>query len=1231
MRKITTFQFVGLILALFFCLSNMTLQAQTPGTPGVCPNAVVLIDFEDGDISGWTHQGFGRGERTAISLARAADGDPVRFGNYAIRLHADLTAGQVAQTLVCLFNPPADAFVIPASPLHGADRRIGMWIYMCPEIRGMFWFRMQLASPPGAAPSNDVRHHEFGNEITYLESQNNPRWENWVYWEFRLPASTANRALGPFGRVSASHGFFRLVQEDSGNLGRGDGSLRRLSSGTMIIDNIRLVTGLEDLTPPTLLNVTGNGVTLNEAVFNTRSVKIETSFFDTAPEGREVSGMNFDQVRFIVNGVPFSRGSEGFTITETDANSGSATLNLTLANGAHTIVTHIEDRFGHIVTRTSHFTVVDEGSTVTTLAYAENAFVGNVFDMYINTSISQDIRSIEAVMTITNGTVAATGGVTFAPHVKGSYTFNPDNGRLTIQLENDITAPHRERLATIHVQVPELADPELRIRVDPVTASAVFADNTSSTFALFTPFTKDTEQQINLEVLRRVIGSYGEVKVTDLDGNPIQGATVRVLNLAQTAVLETAITNAYGIATGMAFAATSQTISFIAEKDGKFSHTRIFRTLPALLTAEPTNIMSGTNIDPNTMKTITWMQNPILTEGKSLMRLARKVDGEEAFEIIEGINRLNQYEAVGSPGVTFASKVILTGLEPRTTYIYQVGDGVNWSPTRQFTTTWDTDQFFFSAFGDLQASVPEHMDRWLAAAATIEAEIEAGKNHFFQLNVGDIVDTDDSWRFFELYSMLYNQRHTFANLDRIFVFANHEYQGYAGNIKFSSGVPGRPPTTIHFNERLLGTGTYAVEVGNAIILAFDWEHKPDGGTFTQTMQEIARWADYVLENTDAVWRFVTLHYPIFAGGPSSPGSQAIFQPIFEKHGVHIVFCGHGHTHRREQVRNGAVVPFRSGENARTMNPRLEDGVLHWQLGGMKETNANGRWFHIEIDGTVMTATVRDHLNNIVANEGFVWDIATGEKFEVKFNTVGGGTLAAEVGGEAISSGDEIAMHRMINFTATPAAGYRVATWKLDGEVVSEKALSFTLRNLRADAEVTVEFEAIPPPTVIIKFNTICNNQHGTLIADVDGEQINSGDEVELGINIAFIATPNPGQQVKEWRVNDEVVSNHRANFLVRSEVSIDKVVTVEFESTVGIDDILFANLQVHPNPFTHQVMVSGAANSTLEVVNVLGAVVYTHTITSDRETIELNQLSSGVYFFRVTKEGQSKTLQVIRR
>jgi hypothetical protein len=56
-------------------------------------------------------------------------------------------------------------------------------------------------------------------------------------------------------------------------------------------------------------------------------------------------------------------------------------------------------------------------------------------------------------------------------------------------------------------------------------------------------------------------------------------------------------------------------------------------------------------------------------------------------------------------------------------------------------------------------------------------------------------------------------------------------------------------------------------------------------------------------------------------------------------------------------------------NRRTFEPVI-GGTIHFQIGGMKETNRNGRWVHCEVDGRKMTVTVRDPNNDIVPEEGF---------------------------------------------------------------------------------------------------------------------------------------------------------------------------------------------------------------------------------------------------------------------
>ncbi len=81
------------------------------------------------------------------------------------------------------------------------------------------------------------------------------------------------------------------------------------------------------------------------------------------------------------------------------------------------------------------------------------------------------------------------------------------------------------------------------------------------------------------------------------------------------------------------------------------------------------------------------------------------------------------------------------------------------------------------------------------------------------------------------------------------------------------------------------------------------------------------------------------------------------------------------------------------------------------------------------------------------------------------------------------------------------------------------------------------------PNYEVTFSVIGAN--GTLTAEVDGITINSGDYVEQGKNVIFIATPNSGYQVKEWRNNGNIVSGHTAN--VYTIISLNQTVTVNVE------------------------------------------------------------------------------------
>ncbi len=1015
-----------LLLVLLLLGSGMRANAQPTSGPGIDPNALLLMDFENGNVSGWTKNTINRGEKVSVELMDAENGDPVRFGRYAVKLNWDLTAAETNTTLSCLYSPPGNAFVIPAGP---NPRKIGMWIYASPECQGNIWFRFQLFSPPGSTPGAGATVVSvFGNEISYTY------WTGWKYHEFDFPAGGANKALGPPSTTTPSYGMFRLLQAGSGTNGK------QLTKGYFIIDNIRVTTTAEDTTKPTISSLTGNTTSLDGATFATGKVNFSANFSDGN------SGINSESASFTVNGVLYKTGSKGFTADAT-----TATLTgLTLRNGTHTVVSHVEDKFGNIQTSSATFSVNDPNvvATTVTLVPDAEAHIGNVFEMKVNTSNSQDIKELNISVELNEyASIDATNAVVFAGSVtEGTYSYNATNHQLTIHLKNDNTAAAVETLATIKVNVSKNSNPDDVIRCNPIAATASYGDDTSGAFSFFTAFSRPVVATYNVTALKRIVGVPGEVLVTDLSNNPVAGAIVYANAVS-------GVTSANGIAS-FDFTATAGAVNVYAEKAGKYSYTYVIRTLEPKLTSTPSAIRSGTTVDPSTSKTIVWMANPATAADPSVMRLAKKSDGESSFVNYTGITQLLEFDAVAGSGITKGSKVTVNCLEPGTNYIYQVGDGTNWSATREFTTTTNTTKFSFSAYGDLQATGPADMSHWIAAAGTLEA---MDQKPFFSLNVGDIVDNDSRWDYHSHYSSLFDQRVGFANIDMTTGYGNHEYMGTdnAKIIKFLNGHQSLTPSS-NYNINAVGDGTYASVYGNMIVIGLDWESKGGGYTILQRQTEQVKWLDEVLTaHADKTWKIITLHYEI-PNASFTPTSMATLGPVLDKHNVQIAFCGHGHTFRRVQVKNNAWTP---ANYSRTSVPVVGAGTMHWQLGGMRPSDGNSqRWVLGEVDGNSIKFTVRNGSNEIVENECFTLTTPI-EEYPVTFNTVNGnGSLNATVDGKAIVTGAHVQKGKNIVLTAVPDGGFKVKEWKLNGVTTGDINTTYMLSNLAEIATVTVEFD-----------------------------------------------------------------------------------------------------------------------------------------------------------------------------
>ena len=153
-------------------------------------------------------------------------------------------------------------------------------------------------------------------------------------------------------------------------------------------------------------------------------------------------------------------------------------------------------------------------------------------------------------------------------------------------------------------------------------------------------------------------------------------------------------------------------------------------------------------------------------------------------------------------------------------------------------------------------------------------------------------------------------------------------------------------------------------------------------------------------------------------------------------------------------------------------------------------------------------------------------------YAITFGVTGtGGTLKATVDGGTATDTSPITVEqgKTVTFTATAAEGYEVDTWTVTPISALQSGTGTTgsataTITVSAATEVKVTFKKL---AYSITFGVEGTN--GTLKAEVDGNEINTGDSVQDGKTVTFTATPSSGYKVKEWKVDGTVVTGNTSN------------------------------------------------------------------------------------------------------
>ncbi len=836
----------GIITARY---KDTDLTASIDAKVGQLP--VVLYDFEDG-VGEWKPGSAGRGEIVSIESVDYASGEPVRFGDQSLKINYDLTGAQTGTTLG-IYAGPGESKDIP-----GAPKAMGAWVYATEEAQG-YWLRMYVYDKNGQY-----------KPINFTDIETGINWTGWKYVEAPIP----DDYQGPF--KTYPNQLIRMMSLKSGISGP-------MSKGEVYVDNVRVVYGasVDDMYHPIINDINVDGKT-----YSNNTVSISTSFADDMSD-KYATGMNYDRIHVYVDGKNYTNAEGLYAL-----NKGQNTVGLSgleLPDGIHRVDVVVQDNFGNETSKTAYFTVnTGAGTTVDLQSVDANAVLGKTYKLNIVTNDTSDINSVTTQLKISKDFPISS--VDFGSNSEGStYDYNAKKGTLDLNITN---SGNSSVLASVNIDVPANTIEGETIKYNVESSDIEYNSDKGSKYAssfCIMPAEAEILSGYVLDIVNRLVGAEGLVIVRDIDGNPAEGVSVKVV--VDGAETELGITDAEGIARGTAMTDTVKKFSIYAEKDGVISFSINTQSLNPLKDKIPSNILTNAVVNSATSKNITWMSNPLTSEDAAVMQIAVKSEydthGESAFSNVTGKysdESFTGYSDVNSNGLVRLSSAVAENLMPETNYIFRIGDGLNWSETKEFSTPSERqEETNFFVLGDTQTANTTNLESIISA---IEND---SINYDFSLHVGDIVDEASKFNQLDAISSVISGYNDSFDVDMIKVLGNHEYMGDEdGHIaeKYYN-------TPLNGPEEALGS-CYSVEYGNAYVAVISFTSDSD------LLDAQLNWLKEDAKKSDKTWKILATHQPVYFSNPQ--GGNGLFKEVLpkvmEEIGMDFVFSGHDHAYAR---------------------------------------------------------------------------------------------------------------------------------------------------------------------------------------------------------------------------------------------------------------------------------------------------------------------------------------------
>lgn len=793
-------------------------------------------------------------------------------------------------------------------------------------------------------------------------------------------------------------------------------------SGYIYIDNFQFIygTNTNDVTRPVLESITetGNGTVLDArgtTVLPSGNLSFSAVYSDSELTDKYATGIDQSGIRVLLDGTDYTG--------KLEINDGSLYLKgVALRNGTHTLTVRLKDFYGNVTTETRTFRVEDAKgmqSAIDILPQPEPPEIGKDYVFAIVNNTGEPVTKAELTVDF-----RAMGNA--AEYLKGAeveslssdYTLTLDQNALAKGLAKitvtklqatqarramrtgaqDTDYNYVSELGYLIINIPKNAasDSELKCTVTQGSYTIAGDTETGTTYTF-----SGTEKVVPMTASYRltceqaIVGMPAELTVTDADGKPISRADIYQVSsdgshkLGRTSMKGT-FTKTFN---------TAGEYTFYAEKAGS-GRSWNQRVIVCERTAEndgkPFGILTNGVTTAGT-KSITWLTQIDGPAAKAQVKYSTD-NTLNGAATVDGTSAIQTFVQSTRGDALRSNKVTLTGLEPGTTYYYQVGDGAIWSDTQSFKTpAADAEATNFFILGDIQTGDTAN----LAAALK---KLRAG-SYDFGVQTGDAIDNVTMYETHCRPFLNAVNSGTLGGVDLIHVLGNHEYYGDADG-KISKAIYDLPESAQN--------SWYKMEYGKVCVVVVN-----HGTKLSETVADIA-------ENltTDCVWKVLVSHEPIY-GTESVSATPEILASI-EKAGFSFVFGGDDHAYARTYPMLGGV---KQAENSR-------NGVVYFVCGDLSSKSnkfENREYYacakpHTEYEGMYLTvqATEASFTVKAIKYDGTELDSYTKTRTDCELgkHTVNGtskydmtaGTITCTVCGTALKPEGDYAFSGLLSTT-----------------------------------------------------------------------------------------------------------------------------------------------------------------------------------------------------------------------